>query len=228
MRNLLGLAKQLQSECGFSVAIVANGPVPKGGPRAQGLNIILNDRDGHRPNLSQWEHCSSQKLTKFDVGTSTSNQSEGRKLTPSKLRAREERESLTSDYISPFGATLMSSIVNQQQDNGLLEISQQEVDSFVSRSESPITVNEVTIPSPTQSASSEPTRNVVTNMTVVPPKTMPVSAQKSLPTNPITTLANGSARGSRYVFVSPATVTEDERPISGNLYILIIIGFKHF
>lgn len=38
--------EQLSTECGWAVMIVAAAPVPKQGPRAAGLELFLNDKDG--------------------------------------------------------------------------------------------------------------------------------------------------------------------------------------
>ena len=99
--------EQLNSECGWAVMIVGAAPVPKQGPRAAGLELFLNDKDGLEP---QW---SGGRVRRPEMSAKTTLYSyphspldDDKKLTPTKVRKEEERSTLSNSFVSPFGLTL--------------------------------------------------------------------------------------------------------------------------
>ena len=51
--NLVHIVTSLNSECGYGIALVATAAQPSSGPRGKSLNIVLADKDGHQPIVSE-------------------------------------------------------------------------------------------------------------------------------------------------------------------------------
>ena len=105
-------AEQLNTECGWGVILAAAAPVPKQGPRAAGLELSINDKDGLEP---QWSgggvrrpEMSGRKKTLYSYPHSPLDVD--RKLTPTKVRKSAERSILSNSFVSPFGLTLNQSL----------------------------------------------------------------------------------------------------------------------
>ena len=90
--------------------INASAPVPLSGPRSKGLNIILNDIKGFPPS----QFGPHRNTSKVEVGTRNSDHDIGEIIYPTSVLVRKERDSLASDFISPFGVSLSMSVVNAQ------------------------------------------------------------------------------------------------------------------
>jgi hypothetical protein len=196
MDSLYDKAKQLQSECGFGVALIIMAPKPACGPRAQGLNLVLTDKNGERPSMATIANEIKRKQPMFDVGTEITDNMDvdGRKLTPTKNRIREERELLSDNFISPFGASLALTIENQQIDNENIEdisLHGGEISERLSVDPSPVNKNRLSTPgnhSNLSSGTNSSPRNVISRLShisSVQVKTKPVFiARKTVPIVP--------------------------------------------
>ena len=103
MDALVTSVTALNSECGYGIILVASAVLPKQGPRAKGLNIVLPDREGHEPtfNTRQTKPTQMSRGT-MCVGAFPTNYV--RKLTPAKRRAEIARDGEEDpSFISPFG-----------------------------------------------------------------------------------------------------------------------------
>ena len=207
MDALYEKAKQLQSECGYGVALIIMAPKPTCGPRAQGLNLVLTDKNGDRPSLATIENEIKRKQPMFDVGTGTTEGIDGRKLTPTKKRVQEERELLSDNFISPFGASLASTVENLQMEGRDINLIEEERDERPSAEPSPDTMNRVCTPSNQSILLSSGTNpgNVVSHLSNLPsvqPKTKPVfTARKTVPSFP-------PPMSTQSMFVTPVPVPE--------------------
>ena len=104
--SLVSSVTALNSECGYGIILVASAVLPKQGPRAKGLNIVLPDKEGHEPTFDSGKTKPTQmSRNTMCVGAFPTNYV--RKLTPTKRRAEVARDGEEDPtYISPFGTNL--------------------------------------------------------------------------------------------------------------------------
>ena len=213
MDALYDKAKQLQSECGYGVALIVMAPKPTCGPRAHGLSLVLTDKNGDRPSMATIENEIKRKQPMFDMGTETTEDMDGKKITPTKKRVREERELLSDNFISPFGASFASTIENQQIESINISVDEEERSDITPVDITPVAKNRLSTPgnqSILSSGSNSSPGNVISrlsNLSSVQPKTKPVFfARKSAPIVP-------PPMATQSMYVTPAPVPE----LSGNV-----------
>ena len=115
-------AFSLKRQCGYSVKIDIQAPLPSSGPRADGLTMDLKDINGEHAvqstcSLSHAED--SVPAVKVNRGTMFLKCVEGnyeKKLTPTKQRLAEIRRNSGVDMASPTSSSLSQSLVDYSDD----------------------------------------------------------------------------------------------------------------